>query len=265
MHNHAMHTPVMNALPLYLHNGSALRLDLDAAQRLRIERQDLPERRIPLHHVSRIVCSSTLDISTRALMACMKNGIPVAVVDPKGTTLGWCLGTRRKESSLRQLLTHALDDQAWTSHYPDWLQQQHSAIAAQTLLLCGVANTRAARHNPRAALCNAHFIKHQQGCAQQIDALAQLALHELAAKLAQDTSAPELLAWHRPGLNLIEDLGRIIGLHAHTDLHHAPLLPEADHLTPWAIRNYEKHAAHWQQRIGQLMYSFEQFLRSHWL
>jgi hypothetical protein len=265
MQRHALHTPAMNALPLYLHNGSAQRLDLDTAQRLRIERKDLPERRIPLHHVSRIVCSSTLDISARALMACMKSGIPLAVVDSNGETLGWCLGARRKETSLRQLLTHALDDQAWPTHYADWLAQQHAATAAQTLLLCGVPTTAAARHNPRTALCNAHFVKHSQGCAQQVDALALLAQHELAAQLAQATSAPELLAWHRPGLNLIEDLGQVIGLHAHTDLHHAPLLPEADMLTPWAIRHYERHTAHWQQRIGQLMYAFEQFLRSHWL
>ena len=264
MHNRALQIPAMNALPLYLHNGSALRLDLDAAQRLHIERKDLPERRIPLHHVSRIVCSSTLDISARALMACMKSGIPVAIVDPSGNPLGWCLGARRKETSLRQLLNHALDDQAWPCHYPDWLQQQHAAVAAQTLLLCGVPTTAAARNNPRAALCNAHFVKHQRGCAQPVDALTLLAQHELAAKLTQETGAPELLAWHRPGLNLIEDLGQVIGLHAHTDLHHAPLLPEADMLTPWAIRHYERHTAHWQQRIGQLIYGFEQFLRCHW-
>ncbi|WP_396434247.1 CRISPR-associated endonuclease Cas1 [Limnohabitans sp.] len=265
MHNRTLHPCAMNAMPLYLHNGSAQRLDLDAAQRLRIERKDLPERRIPLHHVSRIVCSSTLDISAKALMACMKNGIPLAVIDPSGQTLGWCLGARRKETSLRQLLTHALDDPAWTSHYPDWLKQQHAAIAAQTLLLCGVPTTATARHNPRVALCNAHFVKHQQGCAQAVDALALLAQHELAAQLVQETGAPELLAWHRPGLNLIADLGQVIGLHAHTDLHHAPLLPTPDQLTAWAVKNYERHAAHWQQRIGQLMYAFEQFLRNHWL
>lgn len=265
MQHCALHTPAMNAQPLYLHNCSAQRLDLDTAQRLRIERKNLPERRIPLHHVSRIVCSSTLDISARALMACMKSGIPLAVVDPKGETLGWCLGARRKEASMRQLLTHALDDQAWPTHYADWLAQQHAAIAAQTLLLCGVTATAAARQSPRTALCNAHFVKHQQGCAEQVDALALLAQHELAAQLAQETGAPQLLAWYRPGLNLIEDLGQVIGLHAHTDLHHAPLLPKADKLTLWAIRHYERHNAHWQQRIGQLMCAFEQFLRSHWL
>ena len=265
MQHHALHTPAMNALPLYLHNGSAQRLDLDGAQRLRIERKDFPERRIPLHHVSRIMCSSTLDISARALMACMKSGIPLAVVDTNGETLGWCLGARRKETSLRQLLTHAPDDQAWPTHYAEWLAQQHVATAAQTLLLSGVPTTAAARHNPRTTLCNAHFVKHGQGCAHAVDALALLAQHELAAQLAQATSAPELLAWHRPGLNLIEDMGQVIGLHAHTDLHHAPLLPDPEKLTPWAIRHYEKHAAHWQQRMGQLLFSFEQFLRCHWL
>ena len=264
MQNRALHKLTMNAQPLYLHNGSAQRLDLDTAQRLHIVRKDMPERRIPLHHVSRILCSSTLDISARALMACMKSGIPLAVVDPRGETLGWCLGARRKETSLHQLLTHALDDQAWPSLYTEWLAQQHAAIAAQTLLLCGVLTTAAARQNPRTALCNAHFVKHHQGCAQQVDALVLLAQHELAAKLAQATSAPELLAWHRPGLNLIEDLGNVIGLHAHTDLHHAPQLPEDD-ITAWAIRQYERCAAHWQQRIAQLMFAFEQFLRSRWL
>lgn len=255
----------MMALPLYLHNGSALRLDLDPARRLRIERKDLPERRIPLHHVSRIVCSSSLDISSRVLMACMQSGIPLAVVGAKGETLGWCMGTRRKETSLRQLLLQALDDQAWPTHYGDWLAQQHAAIAAQTLLLCGVATTAAARNNPRSALCNAHRQKHQRACAHLVNALAHLAQHELAAKLAHESSDPSLLAWHRPGLNLMSDLGALLGLYAHTDLHHAPLLPEPEQITPWAVRHYERHAAHWQQRIGQLVFAFEQFLRAHWL
>lgn len=255
----------MNALPLYLHNGSAVRLDLDAARRLRIERKDLPERHIPLHHVSRIVCSVTLDISSRALMACMQSGIPVAIVGNKGETVGWCMGTRRKETTLRQLLTHALDDSTWPEHYGHWLALQKAAIAAQNLLLCGVPTTAAARNNPRAALCNAHRQKHGMGCAHLVNALASLAQHELAAVLAKETSDPELLAWHRPGVNLIDDLGLLLGLHAHTDLHHTAGLPTIDQLTPWAIRHYERHSAHWQQRIAHVVYSFEQFLRTNWL
>lgn len=254
-----------HARPLYLHNGSAQRLSLDASRRLRIQCKDQPERFIPLHHVSRIVCSSTLDISATVLMACLQSGIPLGILNTDGSTLGWCMGARRKETTLCQLLTHALDDPLWTALYAEWKQQQTLAVAAQALLLCDVPATPSARQNPRAALCNAHFRKHQQACAQPVNALARLAQHELAAHLAREASEPQLLAWHRPGLNLIDDLGQLVALHAHIDLHHAPLLPTTDKLTPWAIRHYEKHAAHWQQRIGRLTQAFEQFLRHHWL
>jgi CRISPR-associated protein Cas2 len=139
------------------------------------------------------------------------------------------------------------------------------AIAAHTLLLCGVPATAAARQNPRTALCNAHFQKHQQACAQHINALTLLAQHEMTAHLSRETSDPKLLAWHRPGLNLLHDLGQLLGLYAHTDLHHVHHLPKQDDITPWAIQHHERHAAHWQQRIAHLMHGFEQFLRTNWL
>lgn len=260
-----MNIPTAQARPLYLQSGSAQRLGLDNAKRLRIERKDQPERRIPLRHVSRIVCSSSLDISTPVLIACMQSGIPLSIVHTDGTTLGWCLGVRRKETTLRQLLRHALDDPSWPQHYDEWLQNQKAATATHTLLLCGLATTATARQHPRTALCNAHFQKHRQPCARHVIALAQLAQHELAAHLTRETGAPQLLAWYRPGLNLINELGELLGLHAHTDLHHSTALPKPEDIDTWAVKQYEKQAAHWQQRMGHLLYEFEQFLRSHWL
>lgn len=255
----------MSAVPLYLHHGSAQRLDLDTARRLHIERKGLPAKHIPLHHVSRIVCSSSLDVSARALMACLKSGIPLSIIGSDGQTLGWCLGTRRKETGLQQLLTHGLDDPTWASLYAVWLAQQQAATAAQVMLLCGVPSTAAARRNPRTALCNAHFQKHQQGCAQYLDAVSLLAQHELAAKLTHEFSDPALLAWHRSGLNLITDLGQLLGLHAHTDVHHVTHLPPPEQVTRWSVVLYERHASHWQQRIGHILFAFEQFLRVNWL
>jgi hypothetical protein len=259
----------MSGIPLYLHTSGAQRLDLDNAQRLRIERKDLPDKRIPLHLVSRIVCRSNLDISARVLVACMKSGIPLALVEPDGKAIGWCMGARRTETTMRQLLTHALDDPEWDVRYAQWLQNQRLAVAAQVLLLCSVPATAQARRNPRAALCNAHRQKHQQACGSAVNALVYLAQHELAAHLSQETGAPELLTWARPGLNLIHDLGALLGLHAHTDVHHAPRLPQTNQnkeaVNAWATCHYERHSAHWQQRIAQLSWSFEQFLRSHWL
>jgi len=253
------------AVPLYLQNGSAERMDLDAAKRLRIERKDHPTRLIPLHQVSRIVCSDNLEISTRALMACMQSGVPVAIVDAKGKNLGWCIGTRRRETSMRELLVHALDDIEWDERYQNWWNLQWAALVSQTLLLCGVNSTPAARNAPRVALCNAHLIKHRVSGAEYVDALAVMAQNELAAKLAYEASDPQLLAWQRPGLNLIEDLGVLVGIHAHIDVQHAQSLPNSDNLTRWSVNMYEKHTSHWQQRIGQVMFSFEQFLRANWL
>ena len=83
--------------------------------------------------------------------------------------------------------------------------------------------------------------------------------------LEKEIGDPALLAWRRPGLNLMEDLGSIIGLHAHTDIHHAQQLPAPEKAQAWAVRLHEAHMAHWQQRIAYLMVAFEQFLRSHWL
>jgi len=254
-----------SASPLYLHNGSVTKLDIDAAGRLRIERPAQPERMIPLHHVSRIVCSNSLDISARALMACLEGGVPVAVVDRHGKSVGWCLGKRRKETTLSQLLTHAIDDPQWDPQYQLWLELHRSSVAAHTLLMCGVPTTASARYDPRAALCNAHVKKHQTSCAAEVDAVAALAQHELAYQLAKTVSEPQHLAWHRAGLNLIEDLGSIIGLHAHTDVHHVMEVPNTHDLTRWSIRVYERHTAHWQQRMANTLYAFEQFLRLHWL
>jgi hypothetical protein len=254
----------MNSIPLYLNQGTTLSLDIDATQRLRIERALLPEKRIPLHHVSRIVCSSKVNISTGALLACMKRGIPLAIVEPSGKTIGWCFGVRRTENSLRELLRYALDDPTWNTHYKLWLANQRLAIGTQVLLLCQVPATAAARANPRAALCNAHRRKHQQPCGQAVEAIAQLAQHELAAYLGRESSDPTLLAWAKPGLNLINDLGALLGLHAHTDVHHTLALHADETLQRWALQRYERHSAHWQQRIAHLGVAFEQFLREHW-
>ena len=239
----------MLAAPLYLHTGSAQRIDLDSANRLRIERNNMPTRHIPLHQVSRMVCHESMDISAKALMACLQQAIPIAIVNSQNEAIGWCLGARRKESSTKQLLMHALDDPQWDTHFP----------------LCGVQNTASARQQPRVALCNAHYLRHRAASAHLVDAMAALAQHELAANLNHLVGAPDLLAWYRPGLNLIVELGVLLGLYAHIDLHHTPKLPAPDKRQIWAVQHFEKHAAHWQTRMGQLLFNFEQFLRTHWL
>ena len=255
----------MNASPLYLISKSPGTLGLDAVQRLCIDLAGQRTRRIPMHMVSRIVCSTQVAISANALLGCMRRGIPLSIVEPNGTTVGWCMGVRRTENSLRLLLSNALNDPAWDELYNPWLETQRLAIAAQVLLLCDVRADAAARRDPRTALCNAHKNKHARPCGDHVNAIAELARQELAAHLAREIPDPTLLAWHRPGLNLIADLGDLLAHHAHTDLHHASVLPEPKQLGSWAMRNYERQASHWQYRIASVMQPFEQFLREYWL
>lgn len=254
----------MSSMPLYLLQDKVQRLDIDAAQRLCIIHELLPDRRIPIHLVSRIVCNMRVDISSKALIACMKKGIPLAIVERSGRTVGWCFGVRRTENSLHDLLRQALDDPEWDSLYNHWRENQTLAICAQVLLLCQIPATPSARANPRAALCNAHYQKHKRCCGQAVNELAELAQHELASHLAHESADPSLLAWSRPGLNLITDIGAILGLHAHIDIHHASNIPEREALMVWAMQRFERHQSHWQQRIAQLSQAFEKFLRTRW-
>lgn len=253
----------MSAIPLYLQSNSTT-LALDAAERLRIQSRDKPERRLPLHLVSRIICTSATAIDGRVIITCMQRGIPIIITDKNGIALGWCLGWRRRESSLQQLLQHALDDPTWPEQYTHWYSNQQQAISAQVLLLCRQPLTSAALRNPRAALCNMHQRKHNQPCGKYTDALAHIAQHELAQNLAQTVSNPSLLAWSRPGLNLISDLGKLLALYTHLDLNHTSKIPPPAQKNTWAIRFYESHTAHWQQRIASLLFEFTQFLRTHW-
>lgn len=255
----------MSAIPLYLSAASVEKIDIDSARRLCISRSGMPIRHIPLHHISRIVCQSHLEITGKVLIECMKSGIPVAIENSAGETVGWCIGARRIESTMRQLMIHALDDPDFHSYYEGWLEIQFLAIAVEILILCGVPATASARQNPREALCNAHFKKHSQPCGKIVNCISRLAQHEFAACLSNEINAPELIAWSIPGLNLINDLGKLIGLHAHTDIHHAQHLPVIENYDQWSIRYYERHANHWQIRISHLLFAFEQFLRKRWL
>ena len=83
--------------------------------------------------------------------------------------------------------------------------------------------------------------------------------------MATEVCNPELIAWSRPGLNLLNDFETLLSFYGHIDIHHANTLPHDFDANKWAVKFYEKHAAHWQQRIGHLMFEFEQFLRKHWL
>ena len=258
----------MSARPLYLNPSEEVVVSCDAEVALRVRSADSPARRIPLTQLSRVVANSRTRWDSQALLACMTRGIPVSFVDHHGKPIGWCFGQRRRETTLGNLLHLALDSPDWDQHYPCWLDNQRRAAAAHALVMCG---ERAAFDQLRSAsstrdvLCNAHTRKHGTATGDAVSAIAHLATQEFAASLDQAVVQSELLAWHRPGLNLIDDIGGIVGVYAHVGVHHARSLPAPGMLEKWAIKHYEGDAELWAPRIGGIIGNFERFLREHWL
>ena len=255
----------MSSHPLYLNQIGNATVDLDAANRITVAIPGKSMRTIPLHLVSRIVCRLQNSIGSRLLVECMKQGIPVSFVDKNGSPTGWCLGVRRIENTVGQLMRHALDDPSFMTLYLSWLASQHQSISSQVMLECGLVRKSAHLPSIRATLCNAHKEKHQAPAGRHLNSLSNVAIQELAAVLSKEIGDPSLLAWTMPGYNLINDLGQILKWHSHNDVHHCTALPMMSDLNLWATKLYEQKSSLWQLRISHLKWSFEQFLRQHWL
>jgi CRISPR associated protein Cas1 len=255
----------MSTQPLYLTPSEHARISIDAGVALRIEFTAKPNQRIPLLRISRIVSGPKANWESQALIHCMRKGIPISFIDRHGDSIGWCFGNRRVESTLATLLANALDCPEWSRLFNDWYQSEYRVNAAQVLMLCATAASEHNVKNARSVLCNQHKILHASAVGEHLDRVAFHARNELAAQLASDCSNPELLFWYRPGLNLVEVLGDILALWAHVSMQSCARLPSNLTAENWAMRQYEKQFADWARRIGQLLGSFEHFLRRHWL
>jgi len=255
----------MSARPLYLQPSGDAYVKLDNAVALRIEVDARLAQRAPLSQISRVVSRTSVRWDSDALVACMKRGIPIHFIDAAGKAQGFCFGARRVETTLAVLLKNALDSAEWSHHYNEWKGNQHRARAAQALLLCQLSASDHNLKNVHNVLCNLHRIRHGEPAGAALSALQRLAHAEASAVLDATVGDAQLINWYRPGLCLIDDFSALIGLHAHTVVHHAGALPPPEQMTRWSVLQYELHAALWASSAGALCGAFERFLREHWL
>ena len=255
----------MTARPLYLQPSLPARVSLDNAVALRIHISGQSGLRTPLAKISRVVCNHQVQWDSDALVACLQHGIPIAFMDARGKSIGWCFGARRRETTLANLLARALAADDWNQRFDPWLEGQHRARAAQALLLCGIVTSNAHLSDVRNVLCNLHRTRLGVPAGAALGKLEVLARCDVAAALADAVGEASLLAWHRPGLNLIDTFAGLVSIHAHTVINSTCGLPAADQVTRWATQSYEKHAGLFAQSTGALIGAFELFLREHWL
>ena len=255
----------MTARPLYLQPTLPARVTLDAAVALRIRIEGQSGLRTPLTKISRVVCNHNVQWDSDALVACLQQGVPIAFLDARGKAIGWCFGARRRETTMANLLAHALEADDWDQRFAPWLDGQHRARAAQALLLCGLATSGAHLSDVRTVLCNLHRTRLGVPAGAALGKLEALARCDVAAALADAVGEAPLLAWHRPGLNLIDAFAGLVCIHAHTVINTTQEMPAADQTARWATQTYEKHAGLFAQSTGALIGAFELFLREHWL
>jgi hypothetical protein len=255
----------MTARPFYLQPTQPARITLDTSVALRVHVSGQSGLRMPFAKLSRVVCNHHVQWESDALVACLQHGIPIAFLDARGRSVGWCFGARRRETTLANLLAHALAADDWTERFAPWLEGQHRARAAQALLLCGIVTSHAHLADVRNVLCNLHRARLGVPAGAVLGKLEALTRCDVAAALADAIGDTALLAWQRPGVNLIDAFAELVAIHAHTIIHSTYELPAADQAARWAAQHYEKHAGLFAQSTGALIGAFELFLREHWL
>lgn len=255
----------MTARPFYLQPTLPARVSLDAAVALRVHIEGQSGLRTPLAKISRVVCNHHVQWESDALVACLQHGVPIAFLDARGKSIGWCFGARRRETTLANLLARSLEADDWDQRFAPWLEGQQRARAAQALLLCGLSTSGVHLNNVRNVLCNLHRTRLGAPAGAALAKLEALTRCDVAGALADAVGEPSLLAWYRPGLNLIDTFAGLVSLHAHTVINSTGELPATDQIARWATQSYEKHAGLFAQSTGALIGAFELYLREHWL
>lgn len=115
--------------PLYLDVLRTDRVSLEAPA-LRVVTQTQAEVFYPLRRLSRVVVTGQVEWETRALLACLEYGVPVAFRQRNGELIGHCLSQRTSCVSLESLLQSSAEQEAGESLYRHWLE----AAERQTIL-----------------------------------------------------------------------------------------------------------------------------------
>jgi hypothetical protein len=256
----------MSLRALYLHPKEKCDVSLDAGVALLISAPSrMTATRVPIRHLSRVVSEQSVTWQSEALIACLRFGVPIQFTNRKGEAIGWCLGARRIETTTANLLRTGLESSEWKQKYSDWRENQVRARAAQVLLLCDISPSVMNIKNIRNIACNLHRAKHGAPVGRALRSLTHLHRAEVASALATQIGDPSLIAWHREGLNLIDDFTQITGLHIHVLINNERTLPAFADTQKWATQRYENYTSLWSKSIGDLIGSFEFFLRENWL
>lgn len=186
--------------------------------------------------------------------------------DTKGQTVGWCFGSRKRETTLANLLRVAVGE----SGFLDWLSMWQEATARREILetfrvlqIHRLPSSEISRWpGVRSHLCNVHRIRLGVPVRDWLRCLESYSRALAAEEVGNYVGDPALVAFPVPGLHLGEvfadlmqwQLHQILGLSlSERTLHESP--------SRWAASAMEEHGAELRMTLGRLLGSLELVLR----
>lgn len=196
--------------PLYLDAARAQAVALDGPA-LCVRGAARAAARYPLRRLTRVLVRGAIEWQTRALLECLRRGIPVSFTARDGTLLGVCIGATPGTLPLYARIAEFATRCDWAQHYGIWLRAaERRAIlaAARHPGLClpdlrpQPARLAIERHIERLGFADAG----REACA-----VLESAATTFAARMLHECGLPPcVLLDEKRGYNLVLDLGRLL-------------------------------------------------------
>ena len=248
--------------PLYLDTALNWQVRLDDGRALNVSAPGRARSLYPLQRLARVISPSGAEWSTRALLACLRAGVPVLFHDTAGEPVGWCFGPRKRETTLASLLREALDQPRWAGLIEGWQRcaQRREAMAALRDFATSSRSLEPAA--VRTHLCNLHRVRTVQPARAWINALYRANAALVAQHLHGLVGDPALIGFARPGLHLGRTIAGLMEWQLHRILHAAPLTAiTLGSPGRFAAQAIERHGAALHRCCGDLAGSLEHHLR----
>jgi len=251
--------------PLYLEAGTGWRVKLDDGVALHVSAAGRARSLYPLQRLARVICGAGTEWETAALLACLQAGVPVLFHDAHGSTMAWCFGPRRRETTLAELLAEGLRHPEWEAFFSQW-RQAAERREVRAALRC--MNARCVRFDAaavRAHLCNLHRNRTGRAVGPWLRALQRASTALVAENLHSALGDPGLICFARPGLHLARLLSDLMEWRLHRVLHRTPATLFSENSPGrFAAAGVERHMAQLQAGCGELLGELELQLRD-WL
>lgn len=191
----------MTARSLYLDSACRWRVHLDDGVALSVLTEGRARSRVPLTWIARVVSPTSAQWDTSALMACLRAGIPVIFHDGRGDPVGWCFGSRRRETTLTTLLREGLGQSDWDSRFECWRQACARREMLDFLRRAGHGCANLEPSTVRTVACNLLRERTGRAVGEHVGALHRGAAALVAGHLQDALGDCTLIGHPRPGLH----------------------------------------------------------------